>query len=78
MLDQIGKISMRSGLVRLAWMYVDDYTADLICTYSENRLIGVLIAIAYPFLLLTLDNYLLLISTFSVTLYKLYYMAEFM
>ena len=32
---------------------------NLICTYSKNRLIGVLIAIAYPFLLLRLDNSLL-------------------
>ena len=32
---------------------------NLICTYNKNRLIGVLIAIAYPFLLLRLDNSLL-------------------
>ena len=32
---------------------------NLICTYSKNRLIGVLIAIAYLFLLLRLDNSLL-------------------
>ena len=70
--------------MRLAWLYgygyvVDGYTADLICTYSENRLTGVSIAIAYSFLLLRLDNYVLLISMFSVTLYKLYYkLAEFM
>ena len=32
---------------------------NLICTYSKNRLKGVLIAIAYPFLLLRLDNYVL-------------------
>ena len=57
--------------MRLAWMYIDGYTAYLICTYSDNRLIGVLIAIAYPFLLLRLDNYVLLISIFSVTLYKI-------
>ena len=45
-----------------------------ICTYSINRLIGVLIAIAYPFLLLRL------FSIFSVT-YKLYLwlsLCEFM
>ena len=77
--DQVGKISTRSWLVRLAWMYADGYTADLICTYSENRLTGVSIAIAYSFLPLRLDNYVLLISTFPVTLYKLYYkLAEFM
>ena len=52
-------------------MYVDGYTADLVCTYSENRLIEVLIAIAYPFLLLRLDNYVLLVSVFSVTLYNI-------
>ena len=77
--DQVGKISTRSWLVRLAWMYADGYKDDLICTYSENRLTGVSIAIAYSFLLLRLDNYVLLISIFSVTLYKLYYkLAEFM
>ena len=32
---------------------------NLICTYSKNRLIGVLIAIAYPFLPLRLHNYVL-------------------
>ena len=32
---------------------------NLICTYNKNRLIGVLIAIAYPFLLLRLHNYIL-------------------
>ena len=31
----------------------------IICTYSKNRLIGFLIAIAYPFLLLRLDNHVL-------------------
>ena len=38
----------------------------IICTCSKNRLIGVLIAIAYPFLLLRLDNHVLFgISIFS-------------
>ena len=44
----------------------------LMATRLNLILIGVLIAIAYPFLLLRLDNYVLLISIFSVT-YKLYY-----
>ena len=53
---------------------------NLICTYSKNRLIGVSVAIAYPCLLLRLDNNVLLISIFSVT-YKLYQwrsLCEFM
>ena len=32
---------------------------NLICTYSKNLLIKVLIVIAYPFLLLRLENYVL-------------------
>ena len=48
---------------------------NLICTYSKNRSIGALIAIAYPFLLLRLDNYDIF-YIFSYVLIVL--MAEFM
>ena len=46
------------------WIYEADVILmvirlNLICTYSKNRLIGVLIAIAYPFLLVRLDDYVL-------------------
>ena len=45
--------SYESGVILMA------LRLNLICTYSKNRLKGVLIAIAYPFLLLRLDNYVL-------------------
>ena len=48
---------------------------NLICSYSKNRLIGVLIAIAYPFLLLRLDNYVLFYIFGYV---QIVLMAEFM
>ena len=45
--DQVGKISTRSWPVRRTLMFI-----RLNLKYSKNWLIGVLIAIAYPFLLL--------------------------
>ena len=62
MTDQVGKISTRSWLVRLypeADVILMVIRLNLIYTYSKNRLIGVLIAIAYPFLVLRLHNYVL-------------------
>ena len=62
-MTKVGKISTRSRLVHLhpeAGVILIVIRLNLICTYSNYRLIGVLIAIAYPFLLLRLDNYVLL------------------
>ena len=50
---------------------------NLICTYSKNQLIGVLIPIAYPFSLLRLDNYVVCISSVTYKLYLLRRLCEF-
>ena len=51
---------------RCVWIYEAGVVLMAIRLKSKDQLIGVLIAIAYPFLLLRLDNYTFF-SIFSVT-----------
>ena len=70
--DSDNELKVTKVTLKNFWCTLMVIRLNLICTYSKNWLIGVLIAIAYTFLLLGWDNYVLLISIFSVS-YEWYY-----